>query len=72
MTGYNLYLVPQDQHPETGDLWEGDPIFLHLSYGSWAEADAARRILQPLYGSRGVVEIDVKTAPNTFMPGEGY
>lgn len=71
MVGYNLYLIPLDQHPDTGDSWEGEPIYLHLSYGSWNEAEATRRVLQPLYGASGRVEVDIKTAPNTYMPGEG-
>lgn len=70
MTGYNLYYVPCDAHPETGDAWEGEPVFLHLSYGTWAEAEAARNVLKPLYNG-GRIEIDVKSAPNTYMPGEG-
>jgi hypothetical protein len=72
MIGYNLYYVPRDQHPETGDAWEGEPVFLHLSYSTWAEAEAARRVLKTLYhDSGGHIEIDVRSAPNTHMPGEG-
>jgi hypothetical protein len=70
MTGYNLFYVPLESDGNGGDFFDGEPLFLHLSYGSWREANDAKATLETLYGI-GRIEIDVRAAPNTFMPGEG-
>lgn len=71
MVTYTLYYVPSDEtDPQTGETLESEPLPLHLAFGSYAEATAARSVLETLYGARRV-EIDVASWPNTCAPGEG-
>jgi len=70
MIGYNLYLIPHEVDHQTGEEWEGEPLFLYLSYGSHREAQTVADILEPIYAPSRI-EIGEKHAPNTHMPGEG-
>jgi hypothetical protein len=67
--GYNLYLVPRERDDQTGEEWDGEPVFLHLSYGSHREALATQRLLEVVYAPSRI-EIDVRCGINTTMPGE--
>lgn len=69
MTAYNLYLIPREHDEQTGEEWDGDPVFLRLTYGSQREAVAAQRLLEVVYAPSRI-EISVRAGINTFTPGE--
>ncbi len=48
----------------------GEPIFLHLSYGTMREAIATAEISKPIY-SPSRIEVDIQSSGNTYQPGEG-
>ena len=58
MIGYNLYLKGE---VDTLTLYEEEPLFLYLSYGTMAEAEQASAVLERVYG-KGSIEIDVRFA----------
>ena len=70
MLGHNLYYIPRE-YDQTGDEWDGEPVWLHLSYGSYLDAFQAKKVLETLYGE-GRICIDTRSGINTYMPGENY
>jgi len=75
VTSYTLYYMPpveiDDQTGEERDRgWDVELLPLHLSYGSQREAEAAKALLETIYGA-GNIEIDATAWPNTTWPGEG-
>lgn len=70
MVGYDIYYIPRERDEQTGEECYGDPIFLHLSYNNYSEAERAQRTLEMLYGINQI-EVSVRSGLNTYCPGEG-
>ena len=54
---FSLYLKQEGVDPQSGESWEEDPVFLHLTYDSNLEAEQAKATLETVYGP-GKIEID--------------
>lgn len=72
MDGWNLYYVPIDRCPQTGEVFEMECVFMHLSYTSHNDALKAKATLETVYHpDGGRIEISYAGSPNTYQPGEG-